>query len=218
MTKHILYMSLFQMVVLFIFLFGGEYMIPEPIEELRYTELRPLVGLEADYDNKFVFPGRLYKVNGDELYKAIKETDIVDDDDSRHMTFIFNLFIWLQIINMLAAKKIHDEINIFDGFFKNPMFIIIWIIIVGVNFLIIQYTGKFFSLHPKGLSWEQHVMCIGVSLSVLLVNLLLKLLPDDCAPKLGKDSVDDKRLEDKRKVGQNNISVELNPLTSGSVH
>jgi len=78
MTKHILYMSLFQMVVLFIFLFGGEYMIPEPIEELRFQELRPLVGLEIDLDNKNVFPGRLYKINGDELYKAIKETDLVD--------------------------------------------------------------------------------------------------------------------------------------------
>jgi len=69
------------------------------------------------------------------------------------MTFIFNLFIWLQIINMIAAKKIHDEKNIFDGFFSNPMFLIIWVIIVAVNFLIIQYAGAFFSLHPKGLSW-----------------------------------------------------------------
>ena len=69
------------------------------------------------------------------------------------MTFIFNLFIWLQIVNMIAARKIHDELNICDRFFANPAFLIIWIIIVGVNFLIIQYTGPFFSLHPKGLSW-----------------------------------------------------------------
>lgn len=76
-----------------------------------------------------------------------------DGDSSRHMTFIFNLFIWLQIINMLAARKIHDEINICKGFFDNIAFLIIWVIIIVVNFLIIQYTGDFFSLHPTGLAW-----------------------------------------------------------------
>merc|ERR1719373_815148 len=101
-----------------------------------------------------VFPGRLYKLNGDELYEKlikIKEKDWIEeageypnDASSRHMTFIFNLFIWLQIVNMIAARKIHDELNICENFFGNPAFIVIWIIIVVVNFLIIQYTGAFF--------------------------------------------------------------------------
>ena len=168
-------------------------------------------------DNTKVFPGSLYELNGDELYKKYKEYPEIDEADSRHMTFIFNLFIWLQIINMIAARKIHDEINICDGFFANPMFLIIWVIIVGVNFLIIQYTGEFFSLHPKGLSWEQHLLCIGVSLSVLFVNILLKLLPDDVAPKLGKDSVDERRLEAKKGAVRANDDIEMNQLTN-SVH
>ena len=95
---------------------------------------------------------------------------------------------------MIAARKIHDEKNLCKGFFDNPMFLIIWVLIVAVNFLIIQYTGPFFSLHPKGLAWEQHVLCIGVSFSVLFCNLLLKFLPDDVAPLLGKDSVDAVRI------------------------
>lgn len=70
------------------------------------------------------------------------------------MTFIFNLFIWLQIINMIASRKIHDEKNICKGFFDNIAFLVIWIIIVAVNFLIIQYSGAFFSLHPAGQSWQ----------------------------------------------------------------
>ena len=195
MTKHILYMSLFQMIVLFIFLFGGEYMIPEPDEKLRFEEYRELVGMEK---NDMVFPGRLFKINGEELYKKVIELPGIDGDSSRHMTFIFNLFIWLQIINMLAARKIHDEFNICDGFFANPAFLIIWVIIIVVNFLIIQYTGAFFSLHPDGLAAIQHVLCIGVSISVLFVNALLKALPDDVTPLLGKDSVDERRLEAKR--------------------
>ena len=153
MTKHILYMSLFQMVILFIFLFWGESIIMEPVEELRFNHLRPLVGLDADPSNDKVFPGRLYKVNGDNLYNEIIDSEEVDGDASRHMTFIFNLFIWLQIVNMIASRKIHDEVNICDGFFRNKAFLVIWVIIVAINFLIIQYTGAFFSLHPKGLAW-----------------------------------------------------------------
>ena len=120
------------------------------------------------------------------------------------MTFIFNLFIWLQIVNMIAARKIHDELNICENFFGNPAFIVIWFIIVIVNFLIIQYTGAFFSLHPKGLDWEQHVLCIGVSMLVLVCNFVLKLLPDGVVCKLGKDSVDDKRLADREAARDGN--------------
>ena len=164
MTKHIIWMSLYQMVVLFIFLFGGEYMIPESDEVLRYNGYyRKKIGLE---DSDYVFPGRGYKLNGDKLYEAVIEDDVCDGKEkeceeyenidghaSRHMTFIFNLFIWLQIINMIAARKIHDEKNLCAGFFDNPAFLVIWVIIVAVNFLIIQFTGAFFSLHPTGQSW-----------------------------------------------------------------
>jgi P-type Ca2+ transporter type 2B len=198
MTKHILYMSLYQMVVLFIFLFGGEYMIPEPNETLRYNALRPLVGYDLDMENTYVFPGRLYHINGDPLYYAVIDGDLIKGDSSRHMTFIFNLFIWLQIVNMIASRKINDELNLCKGFFDNPMFLIIWVIIVAVNFLIIQYTGAFFSLHPEGLAWEQHLLSIAVSMSVLIFNAILKCLPDDISPKLGKDSVDDRRIAAKQ--------------------
>lgn len=42
MTKHILYMSLFQMVILFVYIFAGEYLIPEE-EEFRYNDLRQYI-------------------------------------------------------------------------------------------------------------------------------------------------------------------------------
>jgi magnesium-transporting ATPase (P-type) len=149
MGKHIIWMSIFQMTVLFIFLFAGEYIIPESNEDLRFNEQRRLLGYTDWETNDKVFPGRQYTVNGDKLYLTLVG-GLVGDDDSRHLTFIFNLFIWLQIINMIASRKIHDEINICKYFWGNPSFLIIWFIIVVLNFLIIQFTGKFFSLHPTG--------------------------------------------------------------------
>ena len=125
------------MIILFIFLFGGEYMIPEPKEELRFNEMRWALGYEIDLDNTYVFPGRLFKLNGENLYNEVIDSEMIDGDASRHMTFIFNIFIWLQIINMIASRKINDEKNLCDGFFANPAFLVIWVFIVGVNFLII---------------------------------------------------------------------------------
>jgi Ca2+ transporting ATPase len=137
MTKHIVYMSFFQMIVLFIFLFDGEFLIMEPDPNLRFNSFRWALGYEVDLDNSYVFPGRLFKLNGDDLYNAYKESEEINGDASRHMTFIFNLFIWLQIVNMIAARKINDELNLCKDFWANPAFLIIWVVIVGVNFLII---------------------------------------------------------------------------------
>ena len=53
-----------------------------------------------------------------------------DITPSRHLTFLFNVFVIFQIFNMLAARKIKDEINIFSGLFTNFMFVITWIVIV----------------------------------------------------------------------------------------
>ena len=48
-------------------------MIPESYEALRYNgKYREMVDLE---DSDFVFPGRLYKVNGDELYEKVIDFD-----------------------------------------------------------------------------------------------------------------------------------------------
>ena len=49
---------------------------------------------------------------------------------SRHMTFIFNLFVWFQIFNIISARMINDELNIFARFFGNPSFLAILVIIV----------------------------------------------------------------------------------------
>jgi hypothetical protein len=37
---------------------------------------------------------------------------------SRHMTNVFNIFTVMQIFNLICSRKIHDEINIFEGILK----------------------------------------------------------------------------------------------------
>jgi len=48
---------------------------------------------------------------------------------------------------------------------------------------------------PDGLDGPQWALAFGVGLSSFVINAILKLVPDWCCPKLGNDSVDDRRKE-----------------------
>lgn len=65
--------------------------------------------------------------------------------------------------------------------------------ICGGQALITQFGNKVFQCNPNGLDGIQWAMAIGVGLTSFLVDFVLKLLPDWLFPKLGKDSVDDRR-------------------------
>ena len=71
------------------------------------------------------------------------------------MTWIFHFFVFMQIWNMICARKIHDEINIFSGILTNYLFVIVWITIVICQ-IAISFSGRTFKLHEDGLSWQQH--------------------------------------------------------------
>jgi hypothetical protein len=96
---------------------------------------------------------------------------------------------------MICARKIHDELNVFQDIFRNPTFCILWIVIIGLQCLITSFGNLVFQTSPDGLNGWQWLISFGVGLTSFLVNILLKFLPDWCCPKLGADSVDDRRKE-----------------------
>ena len=174
MSKHILYQALWQCFTLFLFLFAGEYLIPESDAELMY-----------DRPNGYIYPGRLTEWNGDPLYIKYAEKE----GPSRHYTFIFTAFVLMQIFNMVCCRKIHDEWNIFDGIFKNPMFVILWIVIMGGQILITQFGGLVFQTCFKGLDGPQWGIAFLAGMTTFVVNAILKCLPDWIAPCMGDDRV-----------------------------
>jgi Ca2+ transporting ATPase len=44
-------------------------------------------------------------------------------DTSQHYTMVFNVFVLMQCFNEINSRKIHDEINVFEGISKNFLFI-----------------------------------------------------------------------------------------------
>ena len=116
MVKHLLGMAIYQSIIIFALIFVGEHIIPE--EE----------GFKPNL-NGMVFPGRQFDWDGTDLYKPYIKTD----GYSRHMTVVFNSFVYLQIFNMINARKINDELNPFADLLGNKMFMSIWVIIFVVQ-------------------------------------------------------------------------------------
>ena len=148
-----------------------------------------------------MFPGRGEDWDGNPLYSEIYD---LTGETSRHMSWIFHFFVFMQIWNMVCSRKIHDEFNVFEGMLTNFPFLIVWAFIV-LGQIAISFSGRVFKLHPAGLSWQQHVEAILVALTVFVVNAILKCLPDNIICfQLGPDSVYDrnhsKKEEDDHKV------------------
>lgn len=122
MSKHILGQAIFQSLILFTIVFTGHLYIPEATE----AELgNDPPGIGKVREGEFVANGMMEDFQGNPLYKRYR-----DITPSRHMTIVFNLFVWLQIFNMLCARKINDEFNIFDGIETNALFALVLAAIV----------------------------------------------------------------------------------------
>jgi len=129
MVKHILGMSIFQSIILFVILFAGHTFLPEEMDTavITYDDLKshPNSDYTDGYDFTYVLNGSKKDLLGNEMYGTFEAIT-----PSRHLTIFFNIFVLMQIWNMIAARKINDEINICSGLFTNAMFIGVWLVIL----------------------------------------------------------------------------------------
>ena len=145
MVKHILATSVYQIIVVYAVCFGGEFFFPEPDAKWRF-ERAPL--------NNYLYPGRLYDWDDSPLYA----NKISEFGASRHLTNVFNIFVVLQIFNMINCRKINDEKNIFEGVFDNYMFGLIWLVICIGQGIIVQFGGAAMKCSPGGLAWSHWII------------------------------------------------------------
>jgi hypothetical protein len=79
------------------------------------------------WTTQYVLNGMLYDYDGKPYYEPFMHVT-----DSRHLTVVFNLFVYMQVSNMFCARKINDEFNIFEGIHKNGLYAIVVVIIAGL--------------------------------------------------------------------------------------
>lgn len=130
--------------------------------------------------------------DGTPAYYPLKETSF-----SRHLTTVFNIFVFFQIINMICSRKINDQPNVFDGIFSNWLFLVIWIVICGGQIIMVSLAGRVMNCHTNGLTGKQWVITTVPALSAFIFNAILKCVPDRLFENL---PLGDEKIENVRKA------------------
>ena len=105
MVKHILMKSIYMVAATFVFIYYGQYIILEPIDSERY-----------DTSDKFVVSGRVNEYGANSTYAEIfNETGVY----SRHLTWVFQFFVMMQIWNLICCSRIYNDKKCLGAFFRN---------------------------------------------------------------------------------------------------
>lgn len=100
-------------------------------------------------------------------------------------TLVFNTFVWLQIFNMFNNRRLDNHFNIFEGMFKNRIFLFIASIMIGGQVLIIFVGSDAFEIHPlDGKEWG---LSIGLGAISIPWGVVIRLFPDAWAAKMWPD-------------------------------
>ena len=104
---------------------------------------------------------------------------IHNNANSAHMTIVFNVFVVYTLFNQINCRVIDDSLNIFVRIGKNLFFPIITCGELFLQIILIQFGGDAFKCTEKGITKIQWLICIGFSLTTLLLSIIVKFIPFD---------------------------------------
>ena len=82
----------------------------------------------------------------------------------------------MQVFNQINARKLFEgEFNVFEGIFKNSMFLVIVLITIAMQVVMVQIGGKAVKTFP--LDMEQNIICIVIGAGELIWGFILKFVP-----------------------------------------
>lgn len=104
-----------------------------------------------------------------------------------HMTYIFHIFIFLQLFNQINCRKDGiKEYNVFAKFFHNFYFLTV----LGAEFAF-QFLCPSTMIGTAALTSRELGACLMIGASPLLISVLLKCTPRHWAAKLGGGPIDE---------------------------
>lgn len=91
-------------------------------------------------------------------------------------TLFFQTFVLMQIFNSINCRKLDEtNINPFSNLSSNPLFWVINLIELVVQYLLIYFGGRFANVCK--LEWEQHLIALGIGLGSLIAAVFVRMLP-----------------------------------------
>ncbi|KAJ5491169.1 Calcium-transporting ATPase 2 [Penicillium diatomitis] len=104
-------------------------------------------------------------------------------DELALKTVVFNTFVFMQIFNQYNSRRVDNQLNIFEGIWRNRWFIGIQVIIIGGQVLIVFFGGAAFSVTRlnQGSQWA---VCLVLGALSLPIAIVIRLIPDEFITKL----------------------------------
>ncbi|KEP67119.1 UNVERIFIED_CONTAM: calcium-translocating P-type ATPase, PMCA-type protein [Hammondia hammondi] len=199
MFRNIVGQSVYQLIVMFSLIFGAEHFVPErpwtylsPEARSQFPDFCEFSDCMRDEDG---VPSGFHLRSGRRYHPFSDEEDYasrwrVDLGASRHYTLVFNVFVFMQIFNMINARKINAEWNVFSGIFRNKMWAFVVSFIFVVQVLVVEFGGLAVSCHRQGLTAVQWGISLAFGAGSVVVGFLLHLIPYTFLPETGKKEVD----------------------------
>lgn len=99
----------------------------------------------------------------------------IEMNSKRHLTIVFNTFVFCQVFNELNARSITNQINVLSGLQKNTLFIGIIIFTILAQVFIVEYGGDF--VRTVGLNTNEWKKCIILGALSLPVGVIMRFIP-----------------------------------------
>ena len=110
-----------------------------------------------------------------DVYEKRVVGHVVGHEPSQIYTLIFNTLVIMTSFNLINSRCIHNEVNIFEGMFKNLYFPLLWMVMMITQVIVVEVGGIAFSTAP--LTAEMWGVSLFFGVGSLLWYQLLRLIP-----------------------------------------
>lgn len=165
MLRNIVFHSLYQIAVIFFFLFLLPDIAGMPCGR---PDCLPHVSRDCDFLDQA-------------CYCAAK------DSPSVHYTMVFNVFEMMTVFNQVNSRKLNNERNVFEGALENTRFTGVVLLTLALHFLVIQFGGVAFDTTP--ISVIDWAICAAFGCGSLVWHQIILCLPYQWIP-FGSKEVD----------------------------
>ncbi|KAH7819773.1 P-type ATPase (P-ATPase) Superfamily Protein [Monocercomonoides exilis] len=93
-----------------------------------------------------------------------------------HFSFVFNMFIWMQVFNEIASRRCYNELNFFDRIFESSNFMLIMIATAVLQYAIMTIEPLPFIFGIIPISARLWKLSIAIGFGILPVQFLVRLL------------------------------------------
>lgn len=126
-------------------------------------------------------------------------------NNREHLTIVFNVFVYCALFQMINARKLYQEKNVFEGFSRSLPFVGIFIFCCGFQAVAVEFFGDFMKV--TNLNWKQWLGCIAAATPVVPLVVLSRFVP--VPEEVFPNEFDTEDLESEAKTMVDKLTVEV---------